>query len=135
MLRVPATLAILSLVCLPLFGQEAYRSNAKYVTEAEAEARAAAIDVGRAEFVGSATATVGDYGSFRLRFTVGEAGMASGGGLTLATQHDFGWDMWGGTRLQEDAPAQPNFLTYSTSTGARLRWRADNAVPACGAGT
>ncbi len=130
MLRALAALAVPPLACLPLYGQEVYRSNAKYVTEADAEAQAAAIDVGRAEFVGPATATVGDYGSFRLRFTVGKAGMASGGGLRLATQHDFGWDMWGGTRLQEDAPAEPNFLTYSTSSGAPLRWRSDNSVPA-----
>ena len=130
MLRALATLAVPALAFLPLCGQEGYRSNAKYVTEADAEARAAAIDVGTAEFVGPSTATVGDYGSFRLRFTVGEAGMAIGGGLRLATQHDFGWDMWGGTRLQEDAPAQPNFLTYSTSTGSRLSWRSDNSVPA-----
>lgn len=128
--RALATLAVPAFACLPLCGQEAYRSNAKCVTEADAEARATAIDVGTAEFVGPSTATVGDYGSFRLRFTVGEAGMAIGGGLRLATQHDFGWDMWGGTRLQEDAPAQPNFLTYSTSTGSRLSWRSDNSVPA-----
>lgn len=114
--------------CLPLTAgiaaaQHAYVSNARYPTEQLAEQRAAEIDVGRAEFVGTDKATVGGFGEFRLRFTVGEAGMATGGGLRIGTQHDFEWDMWGGVRLQERDPRQPNFLTYQASTGAPLRWR------------
>ncbi len=97
-----------------------------YRSEADAEARAAQLDVGSAEFVGRNSATVGGYGEFRLRFTVGMAGVAVGGGLRIATQHDFNWDMWGGTRLQEQHPDRPNFLSYSASTGAAIRWRALN---------
>ncbi len=120
-----------AIACLPLsaglaLGQVAYESNAAYETEQDAEARAAELDLGRAEFVGPDTATVGGFGEFRLRFTVGEAGMAMGGGLRIATQHDFEWDMWGGVRLQEQDSRQANFLTYGTSTGAPLRWRSLN---------
>ena len=126
MRRLAAVFASVSLGCASLLGQDAYRSDAKYETVTVAEARAAELDLGRAAFVDADTATVGSYGSFVLRFTVGRAGMATGGGLRVATQHDFEWDMWGGTRMQDDAPKQPNFLTYGTSTGARLRWRAVN---------
>lgn len=120
-----------ALACLPfaagiVLGQEAYESNARYRTERDAEARATELGVGQAEFVGSDSATVGEFGEFRLRFTVGEAGMATGGGLRVATQHDFEWDMWGGVRLQEGDPSQANFVTYRTSTGAPLRWRTLN---------
>lgn len=120
--------ALLSLTLCPALtlGQEGYRTNAKFATETEAEARAAEIDVGRATFVDGHTATAGSYGSFVLRFTVGRAGMATGGGLRIATQHDFEWHMWGGVRLQDTEPDQANFLTYSTSTGSPLRWRAVN---------
>lgn len=122
-MRIPLTV----LACLlplggALSGQQPYETGARYPTEKAAEARAAELGVGRAEFEGPVTATVGGYGEFRLRFTVGEAGMATGGGLRIATQHDFEWDMWGGVRLQESDPARANFLTYSTSTGSALRW-------------
>ena len=114
--------------CLPLavgalLGQDAFVSNAPYRTEQDAEARAADLGLGSAAFIGTDTGTAGGFGEFRLRFTVGEAGMARGGGLRISTQHDFGWDMWGGTRLQDLHPRGPNFLSYRTSTGAGLRWR------------
>ncbi len=117
------------LACLPLavstlLAQNAFESQASYRTELDAEARATDLDVGSAAFVGPTSGTVGQFGEFRLRFTVGEAGIASGGGIRVSTQHDFQWDMWGGTRLQERDPRQANFLTYRTSTGASLRWRA-----------
>lgn len=111
----------------PFLGaQDAYESAAVYRSEADAEARAAQLDVGSAEFVGRNSATVGGYGEFRLRFTVGMAGVAVGGGLRIATQHDFNWDMWGGTRLQDQHPGRANFLSYRASTGAAIRWRALN---------
>ena len=109
-----------------LQGQSVFKSNARYPTEREAEIRGSEVDVGRAHFAGNDTATVGRYGEFLLRYTAGAAGLATGGGLRIATQHDFDWDMWGGVRLQEQFPSQANFVTYRTSTGAALRWRAVN---------
>ena len=106
--------------------QDTYESLALFPLEADAEAHAAELGLGTAAFLGPTVATVGEHGEFRLRFTVGQAGMASGGGLRVATQHDFNWDMWGGTRLQNSHPSQPNFLTYRASTGAAVRWRAVN---------
>jgi hypothetical protein len=49
--------------------------------------------------------------------------MQTGGGLRIATAHDFGWDMWGGVHLQTSDPKAPNYLVYRTSTGAKLEWR------------
>ena len=109
-----------------LCGQGAYESSARYKSESAAESRAEELGVGTAEFVGEDTATVGEFGEFTLRFTVGAAGIATGGGIRVATQHDFEWDMWGGTRLQDQHSGQANFVTYRTSTGAPLRWRAVN---------
>ena len=100
-----------------------YRSHAPFLTEAEASQKAAALDVGRAELLGADAATVGEYGEFVLRFTVGRAGMQTGGGLRIATAHDFGWDMWGGTKLQTIDPKAANFLVFRTNTGAKLEWR------------
>lgn len=126
MLRVLALLACGGLSGALARGQTAFESLAEYDTEAEAERRAAELGLGSAEFVGPAAATAGEFGEFTLRFTAGAAGMATGGGLRIATQHDFEWDMWGGTRLQDRHPARVNFVSYSASTGARLRWRAAN---------
>ena len=126
MLRAAALLACACLAGGPALGQGAFESLAAFETEAAAERRAAELGLGSAEFVGPAAATVGEFGEFTLRFTVGAAGMATGGGLRIATQHDFEWDMWGGTRLQDAHPARPNFVTYGASTGAALRWRAAN---------
>ncbi len=109
-----------------LQGQSSYESQAKFTSEAQAEARAAELDVGGAAFIGPTAATVGGFGEFTLRFTVGAAGMAPGGGLRVATQYDFEWDMWGGTRLQNRYPGQANFVTYRTSSGSPLAWRALN---------
>ena len=122
-------LAFVACVCLQaaaLYAQSAYESQAKYATEVQAEARAEELDVGSAAFVGQNTATVGSFGEFTLRFIVGASGMEIGGGIRVSTQHDFDWDMWGGTRLQDRHPEQANFVTYRTSSGAPLRWRAAN---------
>ena len=119
-------MAHLCLAASMLCGQGTYESAARFSTEAAAEARAEELGVGTAEFLGEDTATVGEFGEFTLRFTVGEAGMATGGGIRVATQHDFEWDMWGGSRLQDQHSSQANFVTYRTSTGASLRWRAVN---------
>jgi hypothetical protein len=100
-----------------------YHSNATFLTEQEAVQKAAQLDVGRAELIGADTAVVGAFGEFTLRFTVGRAGMQTGGGLRIATAHDFGWDMWGGARLQTDDPKAANYLVYRTSTGAELAWK------------
>ena len=99
-----------------------YRSKAPYKTEEEAVAKAVEIGAGSARLLGADAAVVGTFGEFTIRFTVGQAGMRTGGGLRIATAHDFRWDMWGGTRLQTDDPKAANFLTFKTSTGARLRW-------------
>lgn len=107
-------------------GQDGFRSAADYSTEAEAEERGRQLGLGSARFVGSTTATVAGFGEFTLVFTVGRAGMASGGGLRIATQHDFEWDMWGGTRLQDRHPSRANFVTFRTSSGAGLQWRPVN---------
>ena len=115
------TLVLLSAAALA--AQSNYRSHAPFVTEAEAAQKAARLDVGRAELLGANAATVGEHGEFILRFTVGRAGMQTGGGLRVATAHDFGWDMWGGTKLQTTDPKAANFLVYRTSTGAELTWR------------
>ena len=106
--------------------QAGFESQARFRTEAAAEERAVRIGAGRAEFVGRADATVGGYGEFTLRYVAGEAGMAAGGGLRISTQHDFEWDMWGGTRLQDAEPGRPNYVTYTASNGAALRWRPVN---------
>ncbi|MCB1018859.1 MAG: DUF3604 domain-containing protein [Acidobacteria bacterium] len=101
----------------------AYRSNAQFLTEDEAAQKATRLDVGRAQLLGADAAKVGENGEFTLRFTVGRAGMQTGGGLRIATAHDFGWDMWGGVRLQTADPQAANFLVYRTSTGAELEWK------------
>ena len=82
----------------------AYRSSAQFLTEDEAAQKATRLDVGRAQLLGADAAKVGENGEFTLRFTVGRAGMQTGGGLRIATAHDFGWDMWGGVRLQTEDP-------------------------------
>ncbi len=105
-----------------LAGQSAFESLAKYADEAEAAARGEALGIGVAEFVESSQATVAQYTQLKLRYTVGKAGIATGGGLRLSTQHYFQWDMWGGTMLQTRSPRAPNFLTYRTSSGVALRW-------------
>ncbi len=112
-----------ALFAVALHAQTAYQSPAPYQTEQAAERRAAELDLGRAEFLGADAGVVGEYGEFTLRFTVGRAGLAPGGALRIATAHDFGWDMWGGTRLQTDDPAAPNFLVIRTSNGAGVRWK------------
>ena len=55
-----------------------------------------------------------------------KSGMATGGALRISTQRDFKWDMWGGTRLQNQYPGQANFATFRTSTGSPLGWRSLN---------
>ena len=106
-----------------LSAQSAYESAAPYRTEAAAQQRAAELDLGRAEFLGADAGVAGEYGEFTLRFTVGRAGLAPGAMLRIATQHDFGWDMWGGTRLQMTDPAAPNFLVIRTSNNAKVTWK------------
>jgi len=112
-----------ALFAVALHAQTAYQSAAPYRTEEAAERRAAELDLGRAEFLGADAGVVGQYGEFTLRFTAGRAGLAPDGALRIATAHDFGWDMWGGTRLQTDNPAAPNFLVIRTSNGARVHWK------------
>ena len=119
---IPALVFALCVCSFPLGGQSSYGSPAKYADEKAAAAHAAELGLGAAEFVGITEAVAGRYAEIRLRFTAGKAGMAAGGGLRLSTQHDFQWDMWGGTMLQTRAPRAPNFLTYRTSTGALLKW-------------
>jgi len=114
--------ALALVVCSVAWGQGAFESNARFATEEEAVAYVSEIDAGQAVLLGPDAAVVGEYSEFQVRFTVGRAGMASGGGLRIATAHDFGWDMWGGASLQTSEPRAPNFLTYRTSTGARLTW-------------
>ncbi|MBI1353143.1 MAG: DUF3604 domain-containing protein [Acidobacteria bacterium] len=106
-----------------LSAQSFYESEAPYLSEEAAMMRASQLDLGRAEFLGADSGVVGGYGEFTLRFTVGRAGLASGGALRIATQHDFGWDMWGGTRLQMKDPAAPNFLVIRTSNNAKIAWK------------
>jgi len=115
-------LVLWMLVCGVAFAQSGYESNARFATQEEAAAYVAEIDAGRAELLGPDTAVVGEYSEFQIRFSVGRAGMASGGGLRIATAHDFRWDMWGGASLQTSDPRAPNYLTFRTSTGAPLRW-------------
>lgn len=112
-----------ALFAVALHAQTAYESPAPYQTEQAAEARAAELDLGRAEFLGADSGVVGEYGEFTLRFTVGRAGMATGGALRIATAHDFGWDMWGGAKLQNEDPAAPNYLLIRTSNNARVSWK------------
>ena len=118
-------LALISVLCtcLPnLAAQSGFESLAKYPSEAAAAARGEELGIGVAEFVESSQVTVAQYAQVKLRFTVGKAGMATGGGLRLSTQHDFQWNMWGGTMLQTRSPSAPNFFTYRTSSGAALKW-------------
>ena len=102
--------------------QSLYENPAKYKTPEEGVKKATELDVGRAELIGPRTATAGGFGEFTIRFTVGRAGLATGGGLRIGTQHDLGWDMWGGTRLQHLNPRGVNYVSYRASSGARLKW-------------
>ena len=111
------------LFAIALHAQSSYESPAPYLSEQAAERRAAELDLGRAQFLGADAGVVGEHGEFTLRFTVGRAGMEPGGSLRIATAHDFGWDMWGGTRLQTHDPIAPNYLVLRTSNGARLSWK------------
>ena len=120
--RAPVFAFFVCVCALPLSGQSFYESPAKYADEKEAAAHAEELGLGSAAFVGAEQVTAGRYAEIKLRFTVGKAGMAAGGGLRLSTQHDFQWDMWGGTMLQTHAPRAPNFLTYRASNGAALQW-------------
>ena len=114
----PLLLALLAAAALTA----QFQSPARYPTEADAVARAAEIDAGRAELLGPDAAVVSTHSQVTIRFHVGRAGLATGGGLRIATAHDFGWDIWGGARLQTDDAAAPNFLAYRTSSGSALRW-------------
>lgn len=111
------------LLAAALQAQSSYDSPAPFRSEQAAERRAAELGLGSAQFLGADAGVVGEYGEFTLRFTVGRAGIAPGGKLRIATAHDFRWEMWGGTRLQTDDPAAPNYLVIRTSNGARVSWK------------
>ena len=112
------------IVVLLVSGLDAqFETAAPFASEERAAQRAAALGVGHAEIIGPDSAVVGTYSQFRLRFTVGQAGLARGGAIRILSQHGFTWDMWGGIFLQNRNPKAVNYLSYRTSTGAPLHWK------------
>ncbi|MCP5119546.1 MAG: DUF3604 domain-containing protein, partial [bacterium] len=115
--------------CVWLLGQDdgpapaGFQSFAKYQGEEEAIRKAENLGVGEVSWQAPAEVVVNSHMTWTIRFTVGQAGMKTGGGIWLSTAHDFGWDMWGGVFLQTTNPRMENYLTYRTSTGAALDWK------------
>lgn len=122
-MRAAGTLSVLVSVGLGFLAVPGsqYQSPARYRGEEESRARAARLDVGRAVLEGVRQVVVDSYAELPLRFTVGRAGMKTGGGIRLATAHGM-YSEWGGMRLQTKDPAGENYLSFRTSTGAALKW-------------
>jgi len=100
-----------------------FQSYAGYQSEQQAVEKGERLGIGRMELLGPSEAVVDTDAELRLRFTVGKAGLKTGGGIRIATGHNYGWNLWGGDQLQTTNPAAENYLTYKTSTGAPLRWK------------
>ncbi len=99
-----------------------FQSQARFINEEAAIRFGESIEIGSAEWEAPRQVVVDSHMEWRIRFTVGRAGMKTGGALRLATAHDFAWDLWGGTRLQTVVPNAENYLTFRASTGAELKW-------------
>ena len=104
-------------------GSSGYQSYAKYQGEEDSQKRAVELGVGEATLAGPREVVVDAHAELALRFTVGKAGMKTGGGIRLATAHGMNTD-WGGWALQTQSPPAENYLTFRTSTGAALKWTA-----------
>lgn len=106
---------------------EAYPSYAPYASEDEAIRKGRRLGLGEAALEGPEEVVAGSVADFTLRFTVGKAGMRTGGGIRLAGAHGLGTD-WGGNHLQINDQGRENFLSFRTSTGASLHWTAYQGV-------
>ncbi len=100
-----------------------YESPARFQSEEESRQRARQVGAGEVSYSGPAEVEVDKHAELALRFSVGKAGMKTGGGIRLATAHGMGVE-WGGWALQTQSPAAENYLTYRASTGAALKWTA-----------
>ncbi len=70
---------------------------------------------GAATLEPSAPVVAGTYGTWRLRYTVGAAGVASGGAIRISTDSDTDWGL-----PQVTAPARAEYLTVHAPPEARL---------------
>ncbi len=98
-----------------------YQTQARYRTEADAIQRGERLGIGEARLAVSGKLVAGTAADFPLRFTVGKAGIRTGGGIALANAHGIGGE-FGGAHPQTSDPAAENYLTFKTSTGAALEW-------------
>ncbi|MBI3470409.1 MAG: DUF3604 domain-containing protein [Candidatus Solibacter usitatus] len=92
-------------------------------SEADATRRAEALDLGSVTMEGPAEAVADSLVNLKFRFTVGKAGMKTGGGIRLASAHGLGAE-WGGNRLQTQDPLAENYL----AAPAEFAWTSHQGV-------
>ncbi|MGH9659028.1 MAG: hypothetical protein ACRD96_10825, partial [Bryobacteraceae bacterium] len=100
-------LAAAAACLLPLRSQNP--AAAPYPTEEDAVRRGLEIGIGEATLDGPAEVAVDSLADLKLRYVAGAAGLATGGGIRIATGHGMGTD-WGGNRLQSTDPGGENYL-------------------------
>jgi hypothetical protein len=134
MKRIPVVVAAAVLVAAGIRGLHSqkredagYESYARYATEEDAVRRGEQLGLGEATLTGPPEVVAGAHAEIALRFTVGKAGMKTGGGIRLATAHGMGAE-WGGNKLQTTDPAAENYLSWRTSTGATIQWTSHQGV-------
>src|SRR4051812_8709185 len=115
LLIVPVTLIALAQT------RPGYQTQARYRTEADAIRHGQNLGLGEARLAGVTKLVAGSTADFPLRFTVGKAGIKTGGGIALANAHGIAGE-FGGAHPQIQDPAAENYLTFKTSTGAALEW-------------
>lgn len=118
--------------CLLVFGlglsrsqngtSSGYRSYAKYLTEEDALKEGERRGLGFAHMEGPREVIADTLVNFHLRFTVGKAGMKTGGGIRLASAHGMRTN-WGGESAQIASPNAENYISFRTLTGAGLVWK------------
>jgi len=84
-------------------------------------ASAARAEYGRARIEPRNSVVAGSYGTWRLVFTVGDRGIASGGKIKIDTDSDSDWG-W----PQFDVPSAPEYMTLKMPEGAELAMRLAN---------
>ncbi|HWU38279.1 MAG TPA: hypothetical protein VN203_11595, partial [Candidatus Acidoferrum sp.] len=78
----------------------------------------ASAGLGRAWIEPSGPVVAGSYGTWRLVYTVGDQGVASGGAIRIDTDSDSDWG-W----PQLDDPSAPEYLTLAAPEGAEVALR------------
>ncbi len=120
-MAVLAALASLAVLRSQRREDSGYESYARYAGEEGATAKGEQLGLGSVSMEGPAEAVVDSLVECKFRFTVGPAGIRTGGGVRIATRHGLGAN-WGGERAQIIDPRAENYLSFRTSTGSPLQW-------------